>query len=294
VGTVRELSTEQPVLPNTHITVYDGNEKVVDTLTSNENGIFLLDLPFDQDFIIMGEKDGYETLEGLKFSTRGKPFGIDSLMLPMWKHNLYAKGKIYSNETQEPLEGAVVILENLTDSTVDSVVIGKDGTYAFLALPNKAYRFTVKKDGFLPKSLEVSTQDLVEGVLLNDFVLEGMYVTKEVLRFDYKGVNLTDASAAQLENIYRTLKGNKSSSVFIGAHADARGSSEYNLGLSKNRAASVVDYLVKKGISKERIEAIGFGEQLILNRCINSVGCTNEEHGENRRAEVKITVEKTF
>ena len=30
------------------------------------------------------EKDGYEALEGLRFSTKGKPYGVDSLMLPMW------------------------------------------------------------------------------------------------------------------------------------------------------------------------------------------------------------------
>ena len=290
VGTVRQLSVDQPIIPNTLITVKNGNGDVIDTVTTNENGMFRLDLPYDQDFIITGKKEGYETLEGLKFSTKGKPFGIDSIMLPLWKYSLYAKGRIYNNETEEPLEAATVILKNLSDGTVDSVIIGKDGAYSFLALPNKKYEFTVKKNGFLPKSLEISTKDLMEGVLLNDFVLEGVYVMKEILLYEYNGDNLTTESSAQLAHIYRTLRGNKTSSVFIGAHADSRGSTEYNLGLSKRRATAVVDYLVKKGISKDRIEAIGFGEQLVLNRCLDGVSCTNEEHGTNRRAEVKIVM----
>jgi outer membrane protein OmpA-like peptidoglycan-associated protein len=211
-------------------------------------------------------------------------------MLPLWKYSLYAKGKIYNNETEGPLEGATVILKNLTDNTVDSVVIGKDGAYSFLALPNKLYEFTVKKDGFLPKSLKINTKDLMEGVLLNDFVLEGIYVMKEILLYEYNGDGLTKESAEQIEQIYRTLKRNKNSSVFVGAHADARGSAEYNLGLSKRRAASVVAYLTSRGIAKSRIESIGFGEQLILNRCLDGVSCTNEEHGTNRRAEVKIVM----
>ena len=290
VGTVRQLSTDQPILPNTLITVKNGNGDVIDTVTSNENGMFRLDLPYDQDFIITGIKEGYETLEGLKFSTKGKPFGIDSIMLPLWKYNLYAKGKIYNNETEEPLEGATVILKNITENSVDSVIIGKDGAYSFLALPNKKYEFSVRKNRFIPVSLEVSTKDMMEGELLNDFVLEGIYVMKEVLLYEYNGDNLTNESSAQLEHIYRTLRNNKTSYVFIGAHADSRGSSGYNLGLSKRRAASVVDYLIKRGISKNRMDAIGFGEQLIINRCIDGISCTNEEHGTNRRAEVKIVM----
>ncbi|WP_428982476.1 OmpA family protein, partial [Pedobacter punctiformis] len=42
-------------------------------------------------------------------------------------------------------------------------------------------------------------------------------------------------------------------------------------------------------ISKNRIEAKGYGETRLLNRCTNGVKCTPAEHQLNRRTEFKIT-----
>jgi OOP family OmpA-OmpF porin len=46
----------------------------------------------------------------------------------------------------------------------------------------------------------------------------------------------------------------------VQAHTDYFGSRSFNLDLSQKRAQSVVDYLVSKGISSERLEAKGYGE----------------------------------
>jgi hypothetical protein len=139
-GEVRELSREQAKLPGTVIKAYNSNGDLVDSTRSDESGFFTLNLPYDQDFLLYGERDGYESLEGLKFSTRGKPFGVDSLMLPMWKYKLFAKGRIFSNESQELLPGATVRLFNLTDDKVDEVVVNENGEYNFLVRPNKKYK----------------------------------------------------------------------------------------------------------------------------------------------------------
>jgi outer membrane protein OmpA-like peptidoglycan-associated protein len=58
--------------------------------------------------------------------------------------------------------------------------------------------------------------------------------------------------------------------------------------LSKNRAKSCVDYIISKGISKNRIFAQGFGETKLTNNCSNGVPCTKDEHQKNRRTEVKL------
>jgi outer membrane protein OmpA-like peptidoglycan-associated protein/tetratricopeptide (TPR) repeat protein len=288
IGTVRELSTEQPVLPNTFIRVVNGNGDVMDTVTSNENGIFRLDLPFDQDYIITGKKEGYENLEGLKFSTKGKPYGVDSIMLPMWKHNLFAKGKIFNNESQSTLKGATVRLKNLTDGTQDSVVVDETGEYSFLTVPNHQYEIEVHKDGFIPSGFKLNTKDLYEGNLLNDIVLEEVYIEKDVILFDFNESVIKDEAKKQLIRIVRTLRKFPATTLNIGAHADSRGTVENNLTLSKRRADATVDYFISHGISKKRITAIGFGEELILNRCSDGVECPEEEHSMNRRAEIKI------
>jgi len=76
--------------------------------------------------------------------------------------------------------------------------------------------------------------------------------------------------------------------IELSAHTDSRGSNSYNQRLSQARAQSCVDYLIKKGVAKSNIKAKGYGEYQLVNKCKNGVKCSEEEHQENRRTEVKI------
>jgi len=46
--------------------------------------------------------------------------------------------------------------------------------------------------------------------------------------------------------------------------------------------------MVSKGIKEARIEAVGYGEENILNDCFNGIDCTDDQHRVNRRTEFKI------
>ena len=85
------------------------------------------------------------------------------------------------------------------------------------------------------------------------------------------------------------LNDNPDIEVELGSHTDSRGSFEYNNSLSDRRAASAVDFIVKRGISPKRITAKGYGEYQLTNRCSDGVQCTKDEHQANRRTEIKIT-----
>lgn len=76
--------------------------------------------------------------------------------------------------------------------------------------------------------------------------------------------------------------------IEINSHTDARGSDEANMDLSQRRAQSVVDYLISKGIKRERLVARGYGETQLKNRCRDGVECTEEEHAKNRRTEFRV------
>ena len=76
--------------------------------------------------------------------------------------------------------------------------------------------------------------------------------------------------------------------VEVSAHTDARGPDEYNLNLSKKRAASTLDYLVSQGIEKDRLKSIGYGEMQPLNKCIKEGICTDQEYDINRRCEFTL------
>ena len=76
--------------------------------------------------------------------------------------------------------------------------------------------------------------------------------------------------------------------VELSAHTDVRGSAPSNQRLSQKRAQSAVNYLISKGVDPSRITSVGKGETEVINKCVEGVTCTNEEHEVNRRVEFKI------
>jgi outer membrane protein OmpA-like peptidoglycan-associated protein len=74
----------------------------------------------------------------------------------------------------------------------------------------------------------------------------------------------------------------------LSSHTDSRGIDSYNEWLSQQRSNSCVNYIISKGISADRITAKGYGEYKLKNRCTNDIQCTDEEHQQNRRTELKI------
>ncbi len=77
--------------------------------------------------------------------------------------------------------------------------------------------------------------------------------------------------------------------IDIRSHTDSRQSAEKNRILSQSRASSTMDWLIKKGIAKNRLTAKGFGETQLINKCSDGVKCTEEEHQANRRSEFIVT-----
>ncbi len=100
---------------------------------------------------------------------------------------------------------------------------------------------------------------------------------------------LTPASEKVIDKyLYSLMKEKPGIRIEIMSHTDSRGNDKYNQSLSQQRAQSVVNYLVKKGISRSRLVARGYGETRLVNRCSNGVKCSDAEHRQNRRTEFRI------
>lgn len=106
--------------------------------------------------------------------------------------------------------------------------------------------------------------------------------------YELGSARLTKASLRTIDNMLLPLLKGKSTSVEIMSHTDARGDDQYNMSLSQQRANSVVNYLVSKGIARSRMIARGYGETRLINRCANGVKCSESEHRKNRRTEFRI------
>jgi outer membrane protein OmpA-like peptidoglycan-associated protein len=110
----------------------------------------------------------------------------------------------------------------------------------------------------------------------------------ENIYYNYNDWHILPAAEITLEKVAKVMQMDPNIVIEISSHTDARGSDGANLELSKKRAQAVVDYLVKRGIDKKRLVAIGYGESRLLNRCGNGVECSEDEHAKNRRTEFKI------
>lgn len=104
------------------------------------------------------------------------------------------------------------------------------------------------------------------------------------VNFDYDSANLTAAGKAALDANARLLQANPGIKVEVQGHADDRGTTEYNLALGQKRANAVRGYLVKGGVTTNRVTVVSFGEERPL---VDSQSET--AWSENRRAEFRIT-----
>lgn len=108
------------------------------------------------------------------------------------------------------------------------------------------------------------------------------YTAKQVM-FRSSSKKLTSGSYSALNVLVSTLKAHPELHLTIEGHTDNTGAAAQNLVLSEQRANVVRNYLVKKGISSDRVTAIGYGQE-------RPIGDNNTAKGKatNRRVEFKL------
>jgi outer membrane protein OmpA-like peptidoglycan-associated protein len=279
---------DQSAIPEASVIISMKEGSPVTQLKSDSLGIVKLSLPYDQDFLLSAGKDGYSDLYKVPYSTIDNRISFDTLLMPLWRDELFAQGRIFSNETQELIPDATIVLINKDNGLRDSVVTNEDGTYYFPLAPDSRYHLRVLHDGFIENGLDINTDKIYEGNLLNDMLLEEVYVDKMIVYFDFDAADLNSGYNDELKKLLRTLEKYPKSIINIAAHADARGEETYNKNLSNDRLKAVTTYFRRNGIKNKRIHGTAFGEELLLNQCSDGVVCEEEDHSKNRRAEIKV------
>lgn len=121
-----------------------------------------------------------------------------------------------------------------------------------------------KKESYFADAGSVNTKIITESMnLVKDFYLEKIptgEIEIEGIEYDFNSDKLRPISMQILDKIYDFLVLNDNLVIEINSHTDCRGSDIYNLDLSQRRAKSCVNYLIAKGISKDRIKPMGYGE----------------------------------
>lgn len=204
-------------------------------------------------------------------------------------------GKVMDFETAIPLANAEVKLIDTDGIEVGNMLTNEKGEFTFPLSSFEYYTIVSGKEGFFKGSTIFNTDNKTTEYDA-DVTLKAMpapiveteektFIKIDNILFDFDSANIKNVSTITLNTVVSTLNNNPEISIELGAHTDFRGNDNYNMRLSGRRAASAMNYLIKKGISKDRLSWKGYGESQPV---IDCKPCTEEEHETNRRVEFII------
>lgn len=204
-------------------------------------------------------------------------------------------GKVFDRESGLPLPQANVTIRDSITKTDFTVKTNDNGEFT-AELPIKAPSvITAQKERYFSSApIVVSPVGLQKDSTAKiSFTLDA--IPTEEYEFTLKGIyydvdkwDIRPDAAKVLDSLVTILTHNPGISIELGSHTDSRAPEDYNLKLSQKRAQSCVDYLTRKGIAKDRLTAVGYGETRLVNDCADGIDCTEEQHQENRRTTFRV------
>jgi outer membrane protein OmpA-like peptidoglycan-associated protein len=154
--------------------------------------------------------------------------------------------------------------------------------------PKNSYFIVAQKNNYLSKYQDFkwdlnTNKDTVDLVLYLDSIVYGAEQKWEDIYFETNSATLQKQSFVSLQKLLDFLFYNPNIIIEINAHTDNIGSAESNAVLSLQRAQTVADYLIVKGIGKNRLLVKGFGAEFPV-----ADNVTEEGRALNRRVNIKI------
>ncbi len=207
---------------------------------------------------------------------------------------LALKGMTYNKETKEILPATSVTLFSEGRTIIGKQSTKQDGMFFFELDKDSDYKVLGQKEKFHNDSALVSTKRITKSdTLLASLYLEPLFdIAKrwvlENIHYNFDKHNIRKDAAEILNELVQIMRDNPTLKIELSSHTDSRGSHAYNESLSQRRAQSAVNYLVTRGIARDRMVAQGYGERRLLNRCSDGVACSIAEHQANRRTEVEV------
>ncbi|MBT8185002.1 MAG: OmpA family protein, partial [Eudoraea sp.] len=201
--------------------------------------------------------------------------------------------------TGDTMPEALVVLLDENNRKLKEVVTGADGSFIFEDLDGST-KYTIKtvKGTYFNDEMvvetrknevvtaDVSLKRLKELIAIEDGIKK---LKTDMIYFDFDKSFIRKDASEELDKLVEVMTEYKDMVIKIESHTDSRGNNTYNKYLSDKRAKSTRDYLIRQGISPDRIEsAIGYGEERLLNECDGSVRCSGAKHQLNRRSEFII------
>jgi len=299
-------SKKGEILANTNVSLYDATGKVIETVTTGEDGSYSFNVEADKKFKLDGTKPKYFSGDNTADTHTDEDVIYADVVLEKDPGlSLYAL--VTDKKTGLALEGVkMLIIDNLTGNTVDYTT-PVTGDYRRPLADKKlndrgSYNIVLEKEGYFSKTVTYNTEFVKPGVYdvhaqldlgLDPEVKDlSELVQINPINFDYNKYYIRDDAQVELNKIVEVMNKYPGMVVELGAHTDCRGSKRYNEKLSDRRAKASAAYIKTKISNPERIYGKGYGEVRLLNECAcegkKKSTCSEAEHDKNRRTEFKV------
>ena len=234
------------------------------------------------------------TEEGYVSSNRKGGKGSDDIYKIQKMQSCELLALVVDAETGAALSGARVDLFDSKENKLKSQTTDTNGKATIAVACNQAHVLQAFMDGYESNAETIAAQRSGEKnvrIALRpiDQIVEGEMVKLNPILFDFDKHNIKPQAAFELDKLVELMKKNPDMVIKVEGHTDNRGSDAYNMDLSERRARSTVQYVISKGIAKDRISGQGFGESRPAADCGST--CTEAQHQQNRRSDF-IVVKK--
>lgn len=235
--------------------------------------IFNMGAPFNGIGDDFGITFAGNTQNGFFSSNKGDKKGFDKIY-QFWlpEMEFIAEGTV-RDEQGEPIADAKLRIVG-SDGTNSRVNARRDGTYKIKLNKEIKYVMLATARGYLNAKEQWDTKGLKDSKTYTlDFALSPISrpVKMENIFYEFGRWELTQASEKEMDALIKLLNDNPNITIELSAHTDMKGNEEFNQELSQKRAQACCDYLIKKGIEKERLTPVGYGKSkpVVADKALN-------------------------
>lgn len=306
IGVVRDDHTKD-LLKGAVIKLLDENLNVISETITDENGNYSLDAEPNKNYTVVAELDNYYATK-VKTNTKTENNEVVADVEMGRKATVSLACKVLDQRKYAPLENVTIrITDKQTGKIIFDVLTDEDGEWR-APLPGIGigaelnYTVYLEKDGFVEKTLDWKYKVERDGEVklheLLDFTMGtieigadlGKLLNLKPIYFDVAKWDIRPEAAHELDKIVDVMKKHPHIKIELDSHTDCDGSTKSNHDLSQKRANASVDYIVSKGIAKDRITGVGYGEEkpAVDCNCSGPNKCTDAQKQLNRRTEFVI------
>lgn len=199
--------------------------------------------------------------------------------------------KAIDSVTGKPVPGAILSMQGSNNVTKPAVVANAMGEAVFMSDCDVEVTARAAKDGYESGEAKATLSKAKTATVTISMVPEPVIVEDKIILnkiyFDLDKSNIRPDAALELDRLVGLMNKYPTLEVKAETFADIRGSDSYNLALTQRRAESLVAYVVSKGISSDRLTAVGRGEAEALNNC-ETQKCSEQQYEDSRRSEFTI------